>query len=110
MGLFHSQRPKGLQAPFELENPNRVTQIDFSKRYDIYCTDYHIDRLYENVRIVGIRSLHPVTEFTSIGSFLEMEALDGSRWLLPEFGIRLICEHGTQPVSKVLRHRRSPRD
>jgi hypothetical protein len=86
--------------------------VDLSKRYDVYCTDIGHDRLYENVRFVGIRTFERIREFSSglVGGFLELEAVDGSRWLIPSFGIRLICEHGTQPEVKFLRHRRHSRD
>jgi hypothetical protein len=70
------------------------------------------DRLYENVRFVCIRTFERIHKFSSglIGGFLEVEALDGSRGLIPSIGIRLICEHGTPPVFKVLRHRRHSRE
>jgi hypothetical protein len=111
MGLFHSRQ----QPPNpRVEDANRIpiAPVDLSKRYDVYCTDINHDRLYEDVRFVGIRTFEHIGKFSSglVGGFLEIEAVDGSRWLIPSFGIRLICEHGTQPVFKVLRHRRHPRD
>ena len=38
-----------------------------------------------------------------MGGFLEIEARDGSRLLIPSFGIQLLCEHGTRPEFKVTR-------
>ena len=111
MGLFNSRQPKSSPPPPELANQIPITQVDLSKRYDICCTDQAHDRLYEDVRFVGIRTLERITEFSSglLGGFLEIEAVDGSRWLIPGMYIRLICEHGVQPAFKVLRHRRNPR-
>jgi hypothetical protein len=113
MGLFNS-RAKAATPSAGPEPADRIpiSQIDLTKRYDVYCSDLGHDRLYENVRFVGIRTFDRITEFSSglIGGFLEIEAVDGSRWLIPNFGIRLMCEHGAQPVFKVLRHRRNSRD
>jgi len=110
MGLFNS-RAKASTPSAGAEPADRIpiSQIDLSKRYDVYCSDVGHDRLYENVRFVGKRTFDRITEF-SFSGFLEIEAVDGSRWLIPNFGIRLMCEHGAQPVFKVLRHRRNSRD
>ena len=110
MGWFNSRRPEA-PRPVEPKCQIPISQVDLSKRYDVYCTNLGHDRLYENVRFVGIRTFDRITEFSSgyVSGFLEIEAVDGSRWLIPNFGIRLICEHGTQPVYKVLRHRRESR-
>src|SRR5262245_11940072 len=110
MGIFNSRRSE-TPRPAEATNEIPITYVDLSKRYDVYCTDFGHDRLYENVRFTGIRTFERITKFFSgaVGGLLELEAVDGSRWLIPNFGIRLICEHGTQPVFKVLRHRREPR-
>jgi hypothetical protein len=64
--------------------------------------------VYEKVRFVGLRTFDRITRFSSgmVGGFLELEALDGSRWLIPNSGLGLICEHGTQPMFRVHRHRR----
>jgi hypothetical protein len=112
MGLFSSRQPKSSPPPSAPANQIPITPVDLSKRYDVYCSDINHDKLYEDVRFVGIRTFDPITEFSSglLGGFLEIEASNGSRWLIPSYGIRLICEHGTQPVYQVLRHRRSPRD
>ena len=111
MGLFHS-RQKLPSSRAGAANQIPIAQVDLSKRYDVYCTDFNHDRLYEDVRFDGIRTFDRISEFSSglVGGFLEIEAVDGSRWLIPNFGIRLICEHGTQPVFRVLRHRRNSRD
>jgi hypothetical protein len=53
-----------------------------SKRYDIYATSMHNEeRLYENVRIVGIRTLDRVFEFSSAlyGGFLRSNRAKGRR-------------------------------
>jgi hypothetical protein len=111
MGLFNS-RPKPPSLPARPPSEIPIAQVDLSKRYDVYCTEINYDRLYENVRFVCIRTFDRVDKFSSglIGGFLEIEAVDGSRTLIPSFGIRLICEHGTQPSFKVLRRRRNSHD
>jgi hypothetical protein len=111
MGLFRS-RPKLLSPGIAEANQIPIAPVDLSKRYDVYCTDFNHDRLYENVRFVGIRTFERIRDFSSglAGGFLEIEAADGSRWLIPNFGIQLICEHGNQPVYKVLRQRRHGQD
>jgi hypothetical protein len=108
MGLFSSRQtkiPPPSPAP-AAQIP--VLPVDLSKRYDVYCSDLGHDRLYENVRFIGIRTFERITEFSSIvGGFLEIEAANGSCCLIPSYGVRLICEHGTQPIFKVLRYRRN---
>jgi hypothetical protein len=108
MGLF-SSRPKAAEPGLGSANQIPVTPIDLSKQYDLYCSEFDHDRLYEDIRFVGRRTFGPISGFT-IGDYLEIEAVNGARFLIPQFGIRLICEHGTQPTFKVLRRRRNPRE
>ena len=114
MGLFNSRQPKAPAPQPAPANQIPIIPVDLSKQYDVYCMEYNQnhDRLYEDVRFVGIRTFDRITEFSSglVCGYLEIDAVDGSRCLIPSFGIRLICEHGAQPVFKVLRHRRNPRD
>ena len=81
--------------------------IDLSKRYDLYCSTPSEDRLYEDVRIVGIRTFERKTEYSSglIGVHIELEARDGTRMMIPHLRMYMICEHGAKPVYKVLRVR-----
>jgi hypothetical protein len=44
-----------------------------------------------------------------VSGYLEIEALDGRKFMIPTYGIQMICEHGVQPVYKVLR-KRPPRE
>src|SRR5262249_16662961 len=110
-GFFNSRQKLPSPQP-EATSQIPITQVDLSKRYDIYCADINHDRVYEDVRFVGIRTFERTSEFSSglVDGFLEIEAVNGSRWLIPNFGIGLICEHGTEPVFRVLRHRRNSRD
>jgi hypothetical protein len=73
MGLFNSRRPEA-SHPVEPTSQIPVTQIDLSKRYDVYCTDVGHDRVYENVRFVAIRTFDRISQFNSglISGFLEM--------------------------------------
>ena len=102
MGLFNSRRPR---APESLQKPANVlpmSQFDFGKRYDVYCSVIGEDRLYENVRLITVRSF-TASEW-AWGEYLEIESTDGSGPLLiPRHSIQIVCEHGTQPVFKVLR-------
>lgn len=110
MGLFNSRQPKASPTHVEPASQIPVAQIDLSKRYDVYCTDVGCDRLYENVSFVGIRTINRVKDsYSFVDGFLEIESADGSRCLIPRYGIQLICEHGTQPPFKVLRRRRDRR-
>jgi hypothetical protein len=60
-------------------------------------------RLYQNVKLTGIRTFDKITQFSSaLGGLLEIEAGDGTRMLIPQHGIQMICEHGAQPKYKVL--------
>jgi hypothetical protein len=82
----------------------QVSQLDLEKRYDIYHCVPHEERLYENVKLVGLRSMREQAErLSGIGSFLEIETLFGSRMFISTYGIHLICEHGTKPMFKVFR-------
>ncbi|OWK36733.1 hypothetical protein [Fimbriiglobus ruber] len=106
MGLFGSRQPAPT-PPTAVEQANHipVSQFDTEKRYDVYCLATGEERLYEDVRFVGIRTFDRITEFSSglVSGFLEIEATDGARLLIPSFGIQLICEHGGQPAFRVLR-------
>jgi hypothetical protein len=109
MGLFGSKRGDESSSVSKPTNVIPVLPVDLSKRYDIYYMEGTHDRLYENVRFVCIRAFEPIPEFSSplIDGFFEIETIDGSRCLIPKYSIRLICEHGTQPIYKVIRHRRN---
>src|SRR5262245_14650528 len=112
MGLFSSKDPKAPLPASGVANVIPIAQIDLSKRYDVYCSEMNHDRLYEDVRFVGIRTFDRITEFNSglVSGFLEIEAVGGARWLIPTFGIRLMCEHGTKPIFRILRRPRQNRD
>lgn len=109
MGFFTTRTPAPQPRP-EPDTGLPVAPFDLSKRYDVYFTEGpHHDRLYANVRFIGIRTFDRITEYSSglISGYLEIETADGTRCMLPSYGIRLICEHGAQPVSQLIRHRRT---
>ena len=89
-----------------------VTVFDVTLRYDIYCSILGEERLYENVKLTGIRTFERTSQFlsVSIGCFLEIESANNTRTLIPQFGIQMICEHGIQPSYKVIRPRPMPPD
>jgi len=87
----------------------RLELIDLSKRYDLYCSTPSEDRLYENVRIVAIRTFEPKRneyQLALIGGYLEIEAENGARMMVPHIRMYMICEHGSKPAYKVLRVRK----
>jgi len=108
MGLFGSRR---LRVPdwcpgAASGTPIPIVPMALDKWYDVYVTVQGEERVYEDVRFVGIRTFDRLTnEFSSglIGGFLEIEVRDTSRLLIPTFGIQLLCEHGTRTAYKVIR-------
>jgi hypothetical protein len=66
------------------------------------------DLLYEDVRIIGIRTFERMRQYSSglIGGYIEIEARDGARMMITYHLVRMICEHGAQPTYKVLESHR----
>ena len=114
MGLFNSRQPKTppVTGPPNVtpSDPIPVLPVDLTKRYDVYFADHSHDRLYENVRFVCMRTFDRNTDFGNLGNYLEVEAADGARSLIPQLSIQMICEHGVPPIFTVLRRRRRHRD
>ena len=103
MSLFSRQSGSG--SPEEPDDTIPINAIDLSKRYDLYCITQRDERLYEDMRFVGIRTFERMRQYSSglIGGYLEIEARDGTRMLISYHQVRMICEHGAQPKYKVLR-------
>ena len=102
MGLFSPPKVPPVPAPPAGSLP--VSQIDTTKRYDVYWSGSLEERVYENVRLVGIRTIDRPSEFSpGLGGFVEVETADGTVLLLTQFGIQLICEHGKTPAYRVVR-------
>jgi hypothetical protein len=100
MGLFRTSQSRVSKL---LGKPSTIP-IDLSKRYDIYCWFVDESRVYEDVRITGMRTLSQ--EPMAIGAldeYIEIEAADGTRVMMPRFHIHMLCEHGLQPSYRVLR-------
>src|SRR5258706_11425399 len=100
MSLF--KNPRG-ESPGSLDpdEPIPVVVFDLSKRYDLYCSTPSEDRLYENVKIVAIRTFERKKhEYATalIGGYIEIEAPGGSRMMIPHIRMYMICEHGSQPA------------
>jgi hypothetical protein len=101
--------PEVLKSP-EPGSSIPVTMFDLSKRYDIYCYIPSEDRLYEDVRIVGIKTFESKkNDFMTalIGGYIEIEAKNGTGMMIPHIRVYMICEHDAQPAYKVLRVRKS---
>jgi hypothetical protein len=79
-----------------------LSHLDLEKRYDIYHCIQHEERLYENVKLVGLRTFEGPSSYVAT-RYLELETVFGSRMLISTFGVHLICEHGTKPTFKVFR-------
>ncbi len=116
MGLFQglfgvrdTQPPGSDQVPM---TGIPVAQVDLGKRYDVYYEAANEERLYEDVRFLGVRTFDRLNEYSSglVCGYLEVETAEGSRLLLRSYGIHLICEHGTRPVFQVLRSWGGPGD
>jgi hypothetical protein len=76
----------------------------------LYCCIPSEDRLYEDVRIVGIKTFESKkNDFMTalIGGYIEIEAHNGARMMIPHIRVYMICEHDAQPAYKVLLVRRS---
>jgi hypothetical protein len=87
-----------------IKSPVPALHVDVSKRYDIYCNVPGEERVYQNVRLLAVRTIEDITEYTSMfGGFLEVEAADGTQVMIPRNNIQTLCEHGTQPGYKVVR-------
>ena len=112
MSLFKNPRGEQSDKP-EPDSPISVTVFDLSKRYDLYCSTPSEDRLYEDVRIIGIRTFEKKKQefgMSLIGGYLEIEANNGTRLMIPHIRMYMICEHGSHPAYKVLRVRKSNND
>lgn len=65
------------------------------------------------MRVVGIRNFEKKKHDYAtalLGGYLELEAADGNRMMIPYHRIHLICEHGAAPTYKVLSHRHTDED
>ena len=109
MGLFNTRKSDSLPPRQPPAPVIPVLPYDLSKRYDVYCSVVGEERVYENIRFVAIRTFDRITEYSSglVGGHLEIESADGSKMLIPTYGIQMICEHGTHPTFKVLRRWKS---
>lgn len=108
MSLF-----KASKVPPDAEGAMPVNAFDLSKRYDLYASTPSEDRVYQDVKIVGIRSFDPVKgRYGSaiIGGYLEIEAPNGTRTMIPAMRLYMICEHGSEATYKVLRVRKTDAD
>jgi hypothetical protein len=103
MALFRKPIPS--LTNFEaIKSPIPLEHLDPSRRYDIYCYFPGEERLYENMRIVAIKTLDDISHFSSgIGGLLEIESSDGTRVMLPRHNIHMLCDHGSQPNFKLVR-------
>lgn len=90
------------------KSPIPVMHLDITKRYDLYCISMGEERVYENVRITAIRTLDDIQNMriSTIGGFIEIEATNGNRMMIPRNRIQAICEHAIPLAYKVLKSRR----
>jgi hypothetical protein len=112
MSLFKTPRVDLPDTPAP-QSSTPVSVFDLSKRYDLYCSTPSEDRLYEDVKIIGIRTFEKRKEefgMALLGGYLEIETSNGARMMIPHIRMYLICEHGSQPGYKVLRVRKTDYD
>ena len=112
MSLFRTPKGESPDSP-ESDGSLPITGFDLSRRYDLYCSTPSEDRLYEDVRIVSIRTFERKKHdygTALIGGYLELETRNGARMMIPHFRMYMICEHGSQPHYKVLRVRKTDHD
>jgi|SRR4051812_46339085 hypothetical protein len=102
MSLFGKQSGGGSSGESGEGIP--INAIDLSKSYDLYCTTQREERLYEDVKIIGIRTFERMRQYSSglIGGYIEIQARDNTRMLISYHQVKMICEHGSQPKYKVL--------
>ena len=103
MSLFSRQGARG--SPDDSDQTIPINAIDLSKRYDLYCTTQREERVYEDMKIIGIRTFERMRQYSSglIGGYIEIEARDSTLMLISYHQVRMICEHGSQPKYKVLK-------
>ena len=86
-----------------IRSPIPTEHFDTAKRYDIYCSVAGEYRLYADVRLIALKTLNDIRENAfAPHAFLEVEASDGTRTMVPIFPIHAICEHGVTPTYAVL--------
>jgi len=112
MSLFKKPTGGSSDSP-EPDGSLPVTVFDLSKRYGLYCSTPSEDRLYEDVRIIGIRTFERKKHdygTALIGGYIEIETHNGTRTMIRHLSMYMLCEHGAQPDFKVLRIRKSDLD
>lgn len=113
MSLFGKRRSGSQEKPEPPPDGSiPILAIDLFKWYDLYCRALAEDILYEDVKILGIRTFERMRQYSSglIGGYIEIQARDGTRMMISHHQVRMICEHGTQPKYKALRVRKSGDD
>jgi hypothetical protein len=99
MPLFSKKDDQDVSGRAGSANRLPITQLDLSLRYDIYASDINEDRVYENVRINGMKTLDKADETTGfyVEGWLEIETDDGVRMLIRPIQIDHMCEAGVIP-------------
>ena len=84
-----------------------IAGIDLTRRYDIYYSAMTEDRLFRDVKILGIKMLERMNKFSTgvIGGWIEIEASNGTKMLIRNHSIQMICETGSTPVYEVIPRR-----
>jgi hypothetical protein len=109
MSLFKKPKPEPKKAepePDKSSDPRLpILPIDLAKRYDVYCNYQYEERIYEDMLLVAIRTYESKQYPGSavLGGYIELEARDGKRMMVPSVHIRLLCEHGAHPTYKIVR-------
>jgi hypothetical protein len=85
--------------PIQPEKGLPLIPIDSSKRYDVYVW-HHMgeERVFENVRLLAFRRL----DEPYLGTFLEVETINGRRMMIAVHQIHAMCEQGTNLAYRVV--------
>jgi hypothetical protein len=86
--------PSRFDNPQDPKLPDPDSQVDLTKRYDVYCTRRGQAIVYRNVLFKGIKSLFSGGTYDVLSQFFEMEHINGDRVFISRTEINAFCEHG----------------
>jgi hypothetical protein len=98
MSLFDKTNVQGSKSPIP------IASIDLAKRYDIYYSAMRENWVFQNTKFLGVKTLERMNQFSSglIGGWVEIEASNGTKMLIRNHSIYMICETGSTPIYKVI--------
>jgi hypothetical protein len=89
--------PSRFDSSQDSGRPHPDTDIDLSKRYDVYVWEReHRLAVFRNVLFKGLRDVFRKSQYDTFGSFLELEQANGETIFVGRSGVLRFCEHGTK--------------